>query len=502
MLPAPGSATNAGRGSYTLTNRNSALVLLAIALMLAAALRFYRLGYADLSADEAAAWAGAAAPSLRAVVERERLLDPGKLALYDLALHGWIAAGGDGVEWMRTMSALLGLAVVALMFAVTRELMLDLPGTLELSRVELGGAFAALIAAANLTLINQARTVRMYPLTLALELAQVFCLLRALSGRTSAPGRAASLAGVALLTALAISANFTAILLVAAEAPWLAILLATQWLRRGMPPMNDSAKNGMSEAHLLAAGLALAAGVALLAAAAPTAPRNSLEVVRAGVLNWSHLRSPWWPLMMLRGASGKGPFPILLGLALYGGWRMRRERKLAALGFLLFWILGPIALAMAVSYSFTPFEETRYVIGSVAAFFILAGIGIAEIADARLGLCLLALLLAISLDHVRRNFARPEFVPWREATALALHSASPDEAIGVAPGYAVNVARYYTPSGLRAKVEPTMVDCDTAHPQVLILTGTDLMSREDVAALRACAPIVLARWRLIEVRRR
>ncbi len=473
-----------------------------MALMLAAAVRFHRLGYADLSADEAAAWAGAAAPSLRAVVERERLLDPGKLALYDLALHGWIAAGGDSVEWMRTLSAMSGVCVVALMFAVTRELMLDLRGTIEFSRIELGGAFAALIAAVNLTLINQARTVRMYPLTLLLELAQVFCLLRALSGRSGAPGRGASLAGVALLTALAISANFTAVLLVAAEIPWLAILLATRYLRRSAPVLNDPGRSGVSGAHLLSAGLAMAAGIALLAVIAPAAPRDSIEVVRAGVLNWSRLRSPWWPLMMLRSASGKAPFPILLGLALYGAWRMRRPDNIAALGFLLFWILGPIALVMAISYAFTPFEEARYVIGSVAAFFILAGIGIAEIADARLGLCLLALLLALSLDHVRRNFARPEFVQWRAATALALRSASPDEAIRVAPAYAINAVRYYTPSGLRAKVEPTLPNCAAAHHQVLILTGTELMSREDLAALRACAPTVLARWRLIEVRRR
>ncbi len=472
-----------------------------MALVLGAALRFYRLGCADLSADEAAAWAGASASNLHAVVERARVLDPGKLALYDLALHGWIAAGGDGIVWMRTLSALLGLAAIALMFAVSRELILDLRGTVDVSRIELGGAAAALIAAANLTLIDQARTVRMYPLTLALELGQVFCLLRGLSMRTSACARVASLIGVALLTVLAISANFTAALLVAAEVPWLAMLLATGHLRRSAPAMNEAGRSGMSEAHLLSAGLALAAGIALLAAIAPAAPRNSIAIVRAGVLNWSRLRSPWWPLMMLRSASGKAPFPILLGLALYGGWRMHRKQA-AALSFLLFWILGPIALVMVISYVFAPFEETRYVTGSVAAIFILAGIGIAEIADPRLGLCLLALLLALSLDHVRRDFARPIFVQWRAATALALRSASPGDAIGVTPAYAVNAARYCTRPSLRARLEPGTGRCDAPQPRVLILAGAERMSREDLAKVRACAPHVLARWRLVEVRRR
>ena len=79
---------------------------------------------AELSADEAASWAGAAAPDLRTVIERERSLDPGKLALYDLALHGWIALGGDGVGSMRAFSAVLGTLTIALVFAATRELML------------------------------------------------------------------------------------------------------------------------------------------------------------------------------------------------------------------------------------------------------------------------------------------------------------------------------------------------------------------------------------------
>ena len=41
----------------------------------------------------------------------------------------------------------------------------------------------------------------------------------------------------------------------------------------------------------------------------------------------------------------------------------------AAFGFVLCWMLVPIALVMAISYAFAPFEEMRYVIASVAAFF-------------------------------------------------------------------------------------------------------------------------------------
>jgi len=471
--------------------RTQALALFALALVLGGGLRFYRLQTAELSADEAASWAGATAPDLRAVVERQRLLDPGKLALYDAALHGWIRLNGDGVGLMRAFSAALGTIAIALVFVATRELMLGLGGVAEIRRAELGAALAALIAAVNLTLVDQARTVRMYPLTLVLELAQVGCFLRATRAR--GPGRGASLAGIAVFSALATASNFTAALLIAAEAMWLG------WaaLRR----CGGARARAIGELHLLSPALALCAGVALLGPMAPMAGRTSIAVVHAGVLNWSHLRPPWWPLEMLRSASGKGPFLLLLPLAMYGGWRTGRDDGGAALGFVLWWVLAPVALVMAVSYAFTPFEEMRYVISSVAAFFILAGIGLAAIDDARLRLGLLVLVVALSLDHVRRDFIKPRYVQWREATALALAAAPPGGTIAVTPGYAVNVVRYYLPLERRATVEEASGHCETRQ-RVLILSGAELLTPAQLAALRDCDPLIVGRLRLVEVRKR
>src|SRR5271156_5079381 len=210
-----------GRGLRSLMARAQALTLLALALILGAGLRCYRLGTAELTADEAASWAGATAPDLRTVIERQRMLDPGKLALYDVALHEWVGLNGDSVGSMRALSATLGTIVIALVFAATRELLLDLGGAVEIRRAELSAALAALIAAVNLTLVDQARTARMYPLTLALELAQIVCFLRAVSARSERPSRVASLVGIAVFSAFAIASNFTASLLIAAEAMWL-----------------------------------------------------------------------------------------------------------------------------------------------------------------------------------------------------------------------------------------------------------------------------------------
>jgi hypothetical protein len=473
--------------------RKQALALLALALILGASLRFYRLGGADLSADEAASWAGAVMPDLHTVMERQRLLDPGKLALYDAALHGWIGIGGDGIATMRAFSAVLGTLAIVLVFAATRELILDLGGAALIPRAELGSVFAALIAAVNLTLIDQARTVRMYPLTLALELLQILCLLRAASTRARGAGRLSSLAGIAVFSALAIASNFTASLLIASEAMWFG------WtaVRRRF----GKRRSIINELHLLSPALALCAGLALLAPMVPAAGRTSIVVARAGVLNWSHLRPPWWPLEMMRNASGKAPFMLLLPLATYGGWRMAREGGGAAPGFVLWWMLAPVALVMAVSYTFTPFEEMRYVVSSVAAFFILAGIGLVTIDNTRARLGLLVLLMALSVDHARRDLIKPRFVQWREATALALEVAPPGSVIAVAPDYAVNVVRYYLPGKRRARVEPAGRQCEM-NQHVLILSGAELLAPAQLAALRDCDPRIVGQLRLVEVRTR
>jgi hypothetical protein len=186
---------------------------------------------------------------------------------------------------------------------------------------------------------------------------------------------------------------------------------------------------------------------------------------------------------------------------MYGEWRLRRDGRVSAPGFLLWWILAPMALVMVISYTFTPFEETRYVISSVAAFLILAAIGLAAIDSARLRIGLLVLVVVLSLDHLRRDFIKPQFVQWREAVALALGAAPPGGGFAVIPGYAVNAVRYYLPPKLRTSVESAEGRCDP-RPHVLLLGRDDLLAPAQLAALRDCDPMVVGRFKLVEVRKR
>ena len=76
-----------------------------------------------MSADEGASWAAAAAPSLADVVRIQAVLNPGKLAVYEVVLHGWMVLFGDGLGAMRALSAMLDTVSIVVVFVLVRELL-------------------------------------------------------------------------------------------------------------------------------------------------------------------------------------------------------------------------------------------------------------------------------------------------------------------------------------------------------------------------------------------
>src|SRR6185437_530388 len=156
-----------------------AMALLAVAVILGAHYRFHRLDRWEMSSDEGASWAAASLCTLQAVVAEERRLDPGKLALYDMALHEWIRTFGDTLWVLRAMSSVLGTIAIVLLFVAVREVCRSLGDESSAASGELAGAFAALIYAANVTMVVSDRTARMYPMLVAAELLQIAFLVRA-----------------------------------------------------------------------------------------------------------------------------------------------------------------------------------------------------------------------------------------------------------------------------------------------------------------------------------
>src|SRR6516162_8800348 len=107
--------------------RRITLLLLIIAIALGGYLRFSDLGRLEMSDDEGASWAAAAAPSLSGVVTLQARLNPGKLAVHELALHWWMALFGNGVVAQRSLSAALGTISILIVFWIGWELNRPLP---------------------------------------------------------------------------------------------------------------------------------------------------------------------------------------------------------------------------------------------------------------------------------------------------------------------------------------------------------------------------------------
>jgi mannosyltransferase len=463
--------------------RTLALALLAIALVLGAFLRFSQLTIGELSADEAASWAGASARGMNAVIAAEHRLDPGKLPLYDLALHAWIGAFGDGVTAMRSMSAAIGTLAILLLFLAAREVCRALGGELGRTVADVAGAFAALAYAVNFMMVTSDRTVRMYPLALDAELLQIFFLMRA-----QRRGGWLSYAGTAIFTALMIAANFTAAFLLMAEGVWL---------------------GGLSIARIAGAELedlaifrpagALAGGIALLGPMLPSMMRSSRQAVAMGALDWIKIQPVAWPYsVMLHAAGRRELFWSFVVLAAFAIWRTWRDSRFAALFFAV-WTAGPILFLVAVSYLIRPLEFPRYALISFVGMFAFAAFGAALLRSSYLQIGLAVALVAFALPRTLNIVENPREAAWQEAAAFAARQDAASQGIAVFPGYCDNVIRFYVSPQHRRDVQAAN---DCGKPNILIMSGRQIMRPAQIAAMEKCYPRLVKKLSLVEVRTR
>jgi mannosyltransferase len=478
-------ASSAGQAALRAARspRALALGLLMLALVLGAALRFHQLGLGDLSADEGASWAAASVPTLGEVVAMEHQLDPGKLPLYDLLLHGWIRIFGDGVSGMRGMSAVLGTIAIVLVFAAVREVCRSLGGRAGAAIADLAGGFAALIYAVNFAMVTSDRTARMYPVAMNAELLQIFFLIRA-----QRRGGWLNHVGVAIFTATMLAANFTACFLLLAEGLWLGCLLAAKML--------GARTEGLA---IFRPAAALTAGVALLAPLLPAAFASSQQAVAMGALDWIKKRPITWPYqVLLIAAGGRVLFWSFAALAGFGAWRQWRSARLAV-SFFAAWTMGPILGLLAVTYLVRPLEFPRYALIAFVGMFALAAFGAASLRAGAVSLALAAAFLGLSLGRTLHAIKHPHEAAWRAATALAARETASGEPIGVFPEYCENVVRYYLSPARRAAVHG---ESACGPPRVLILSGRDILRQDQIAAMEKCYPHLVERLFLVEVRAR
>ncbi len=479
------------------------MALLAVAIALGAWLRFGAIGAREMSADEGASWAAAAAPSLAEVVRIQAVLNPGKLAVYEIVLHGWMKLFGDGLGAMRALSAMLDTFAIVVVFALVRELLGAGSSTPQGESVAFGGipseeaetvaALAALLFAVDLVTIKYARELRMYPLALLIVLLQVWVFIRA-----ARRGSRFDLAPLAVLTALAVATHFSTAFMVVAEAFCLPAL----------PRMPSARARAPRMAPQLAIAAALGTGAILFLILALPALRTGASAFANGATAWIE-RPRWWaPIALFNKGVGSFAFPVMAALAGWGAW-CGWARARGAVTFALAWMWLPLLLMLIASYAFSPMFVERYALWCFVPFFMLAALGAwelrtASIRGAALGasgaICAVGLTVALALGHLHAYRQRPHDTQWREAAHAAAAAIVPGMKVAVAPPFAVNVVRYYL-RGTYAAGAAIPADDSDAHGSdaKVLVVGDQWNAREKAAKLLAQYPHPLAGFRGVQI---
>ncbi len=456
------------------------MAIVGVALILGGGLRFYHLDATELDQSEAVLWLAARAPTIAGVIRTGLRYEPGTLGVYEIVLHAWINRFGDGIVAMRALSAILGTLAILLLFAAVREIF-HLLDQGPHPPPELLAAFAALIFACNLQMVASTRVARMYSLVLALVFAQIFFFVRTHRRKSTLNYIAA-----AILTALAVASHYAMVSFFAGETLWLVYL----WY----------SERGRSESISLSRpAIALALAAVLFAPLLVTAVGAGAGAFHRGILDFIEPQPPWWPLRALRTVSGNAAFWPFAGLATFGVWHQWSRARQGTV-FVLLWLVTPFALALAVSYTITPFMVVRYVLLSFVAFFALVALGLASLPGDGLRYGLAAVVIAQSLAHVYRDWQKPEYFRWREAAGVAASSVQRGERIAILPAAALAPVLYYLPRDESAIAISAGSGCGPEH--VLIVFGLAAMPRDAVSAVESCYPRKLRSFGLLEVRAR
>jgi hypothetical protein len=458
--------------------------LLVTAVVLGTILRFFRLGAHELSIDESLSWAESSGHNVKAVLRVQHQLDSGKFPIYELAQHGWMRIFGESEAAMRALPALIGSLSIVLVYILGIEVMLAATSRRsdesDQRRIHIVAAACALIFAVGLPSVEIARQARMYSMMQAWILVQVIFLLR-----VRRLGGLANYAGLTIFSAIALATNFTAALVIAAEALWLIYL-------RLFNAQSDDPAGGATPWMM---GIALAAALMLLLPFF-AALRYGVEGVARGDYDWIKPPGRWEPLATFESGLGSWPFPLFALFAIMGGiwlWRMHRDEAV----LLILWILAPPIILFAGSYLVTPMLVTRYLISSFVPLFILTAVGIDSIPSRQIRSVAFIAIVTLSVLRVSSDF-RPGDNRWRDACEIALTSSCSKQRVGASSEY--YLVSYYMPAAQRGTVRIIRFPFDDAErkpPRVVILSPT--ASPEKAAEIRREYPVVVAKFKDITV---
>ena len=341
----------------------------------------------------------------------------GSQALYLLILKPWLALTSTEDWVVRLPSVVFAAAAVGLLVALA----------IRVFESRFVGIGAGLILATSVTSVSWSQQARQYALAMFCAVGVSYLLVWAVESDRLVPwlvyGAAAG---------ISVYAHFFVGLVVASQ---VIALLFTR--RRGV-----------------AMYWAIAAGVALLVALPAmdfVLYHDSGQVSWIQSLTYEHVRSAvhqasggsWWPLPVL-GVVGFVLVAVEVG----------RQRSLAWRYVLVAsWLVGPLLLAVAISY-FKPILVERYLIVSLPALALAAAYALSRLGP-RLGTLALAIVLVASMTHVRDWYRAPYGEDWRSAVRYVDHAKRSDDQLLAYPGWLSAPVVHYANSDVDTSETPT-----------------------------------------------
>ncbi len=388
------------RGRASLDADSSTYWLLGVIVALGILVRFPTLGEQSFWYDEATTW-GIVAHGLGhvlATVPKTESTPP----LYYVLLWLWAQVFGLGDAGLRAFSALCSTLTIPVVWMIGRRLISN--------RV---GLVAALLTAVNPLLFWYAQEARSYSLLLLLSALSLLALVRALE--SPSPKRVLIWG---LASALALAAHYYAAVVIVPEAAWLGVTLHRQ---ARLTPRRVA----LGIVPVLAVGVALMplairqndGRASYIATQGGSLPYRVAQLFKEDIIGMGQ------PMKALLGVVGC--LLVLVGLGLLVRRSQRSERSACRLLFAVG--AGGVVLGILIAAVGTDYFNTRNLIPTWPALFLLVAAGLGAPRAGRVGALATTALVLLSLLCVWNIISNPLFQRpnWRGAAQILGSSSVP-----------------------------------------------------------------------------
>ncbi|MBN1579186.1 MAG: glycosyltransferase family 39 protein [Anaerolineae bacterium] len=409
----------------------------AIVLCAAAILRLVNLNFHSLDLDESmSVWLAQRTTGELLSNVLSLGLDPHPPGYY-LLLKMWMALFGSGEFSVRLLSALFGIAFVALVYLVGKQLFDPWVGLI-----------AAALATLNPLLVWLSQEVRMYMPVATLALASLYCLIRAVDDDLEASPWGWWV-GYGVLALVACYCHLFAALLLPVAAGYVFI---RGWHRRALWGVGALIIGAVGLAYMPFAWNAWKAG--LVAPDVNVYPmlkfkEQLYELVLAFTARFVRDPPKWLvvPMLVLAAFALAGSWPVV--------WRAEKQERRFGASLLLLWLLIPLAAFLWITAK-RPVFNPKYLVVILPAFWLAIAAGMMRLKRWRTGSISLALIAALVLGGIGWKTVwnvKALREDWRTAADYVTQRATAEDKVFVHLHYAHVPFEYYY-EGLAQVVAP------------------------------------------------